>query len=236
MSKLLLSLILLLTVTACNPRQQNSVVVHGPAAHDLSSFKPAKNVVLLIGDGMGIVQISAALFSNDNYLFLEEFPVTGLQKPYSADNLITDSAAGATAMACGVKTYNGAIGVNEDSLPEQSLIEEAEAKGLATGVITTSTIVHATPAAFLAHQPNRKMFYEIALDICQSGADLLIGGGKKYFEQRADFDGRNLSKELSAKNYFVSDYFQTNFAELSLPTKKNLLYFTANDDPVPYSK
>ncbi|MDV7401352.1 alkaline phosphatase, partial [Arthrospira platensis SPKY1] len=107
--------------------------------------------------------------------FLEEFPVTGLQKPYSADNLITDSAAGATAMACGVKTYNGAIGVNEDSLPEQSLIEEAEAKGLATGVITTSTIVHATPAAFLAHQPNRKMFYEIALDICQSGADLLIG-------------------------------------------------------------
>ena len=236
MSKILLPLILLLAMTACNPRQQNSVVLHGPAATDPSSFQPAKNVVLMIGDGMGITQISAALFSNNNYLFLQEFPATGLQKTYAADNLITDSAAGATAMACGVKTNNGAIGVSEDSLPVQSLAEEAKSKGLATGVITTSTIVHATPAAFLAHQPRRNMYYEIALDICQSDADLLIGGGKKYFEQRADFDGRNLSKELSLKNYFVSDYFQSNLAELSLPSKKNLLYFTANDDPVPYSK
>jgi alkaline phosphatase len=196
---------------------------------------PPKNVILMIGDGMGINQVSAAMFSTDQPLALEQFPFVGIQKPYSASSLITDSAAGATAFACGVKTYNGAIGVDNDSMPVKSIIEEAGENGLSTGVITTSTLVHATPAAFLAHQPSRKMYEAIAIDILSSQADLLIGGGKKYFDQR-ETDLRNLYKELGDKNYQVSDYYKTKIESLDFSGRKKLAFFTANGDPVPVSK
>ena len=223
-----------LVLSACNQHRQGTVMAKS-LPQETPAFQPAKNVILLIGDGMGLTQISAALYSNDNKLNFEEFSFIGFQKSFSSDNLITDSAASATAFSCGVKTYNGAIGVNRDTLPVASIFEEAEANGMATGVITTSTIVHATPAAFLAHQPERKMYQEIALDISNSGADLLIGGGKKYFDKRT-IDSRNLYKELANKNYQVSDFFQTDFSELSYSADKKLAYFTANGDPVPFAK
>ncbi|MCB9282459.1 MAG: alkaline phosphatase [Lewinellaceae bacterium] len=210
-------------------------MVVNPPADPPETFHPAKNVILLIGDGMGLSQISAALYSNNNHLHIEQFSLIGLQKNFASDNLITDSAASATAMACGVKTYNGAIGVNQDTMPASSILEEAEAHGMATGVITTSTIVHATPAAFLAHQPERKMYQEIALDIARSGADLLIGGGKKYFNHRT-IDLLDLYEELEKKNYLVSDNYQTDFKDLQYSYDKNLAFFTSNDDPVPFSK
>lgn len=234
MPKIILPLFAFLLLGSCKQPQQGAV--QAPVVlPEISLINPPKNVILMIGDGMGISQISAAIFSSDTALAFEQFPVVGIHKPYSGSNLITDSAASATAMACGVKTNNGAIGVNQDSVPVTSLLEEAEGDGLATGVITTSTVVHATPAAFLAHQPSRKMFEEIALDLIDSGVDLLIGGGKKYFDQRSS-DYKNLSQELSKKNYHVSDYFQTNLEDLEPAPHKNLVYFTANGDPVPVSK
>ena len=130
-----------------------------------------KNIILLIGDGMGLGQITAGMIVNDNYTTLEEFDVVGLHKNYAYDNLVTDSAAGATAFACGVKTYNGAIGVDHDTIPVKTILEEAEEKGLATGLVATSTIVHATPASFIAHNQLRRNYEEIATDFLNTDID-----------------------------------------------------------------
>lgn len=234
MPKLFVFAFSLLLLGSCNPPPQSSALAQTFSPEPLIELPP-KNVILMIGDGMGINQVSAAMFSSDEPLALEQFPFVGIQKPYSSSSLITDSAAGATAMACGVKTYNGAIGVDKDSMPVKTLIEEAKELGLAAGVITTSTIVHATPAAFLAHQPSRKMYEKIALDILHSNVDLLIGGGKKYFAKR-ETDLRDLYSELSGQNYLVSDYFKSDFRDLDIPARKKLAFFTANGDPVPVSK
>ena len=95
--------------------------------------KKPKNIILMIGDGMGLSQITGGLYMNNNKLNLEEFSFVGLHKNYPADkDLITDSAAGATAFACGCKTYNAAIAVKVDSTPCKTILEMAEEHGLAT--------------------------------------------------------------------------------------------------------
>ncbi len=196
------------------------------------SFKKPKNIILMIGDGMGLTQITAGMYRHQNKLNLEHFKVIGLHKSYASNSLITDSAAGATAFACGVKTYNGAIGVDADTIPQKTLLEEAEEKGLATGLVSTSTIVHATPASFISHVPSRKMYEAIAADFLKTEIDLFIGGGKKYFDRR-ESDDRNLYQELEQKGYAVSDYFKEDFFKLSVSAKQNFVYFTADGDPLP---
>jgi alkaline phosphatase len=191
----------------------------------------AKNVILLIGDGMGLSHITAAMYANNNHLALEHFPVVGLHKPPSADNLITDSAAGATAFACGVKTYNGAVGLTADSLPCYTILEEARDRGYATGLVATATIVHATPAAFAAHQPLRGMYEHIALDFAEAEVDLLIGGGKRYFDRR-DWDSRDLYAELQKKGYLVSDYLGADLTSITINGRKKFAYFTADKHPL----
>ncbi|MEM1217706.1 MAG: alkaline phosphatase [Bacteroidota bacterium] len=221
-------LTLFLFLSACNQPQQVTVSQPEPIPE---TFKPAKNIILMIGDGMGITQITAGLYSNENRLNLERFPVVGLHKSYSSNNLITDSAAGATAFSCGEKTYNGAIGVGPDSLALPTILEEAEAKNLATGLIATSTIVHATPASFIAHQVSRKMYPEIAADFLNTEIDLLIGGGLKYFTQRED--DRNLVSELSQKGYNTGTYFDRELNEMPVDSSLNFAYWTSNNDPLP---
>lgn len=139
------------------------------------------NIILLIGDGMGLAQISAASFINGG-LCLDLFTFLGLIKTSSGDDYITDSAAGATAYSAGVKTYNGAVAVGMDSMPVKTILEMAEAKGLSTGLVATCSITHATPASFFAHQKNREMHTEIANDIYGQNIDVIIGGGKPYFD------------------------------------------------------
>ena len=194
-----------------------------------------KNIILMIGDGMGISQISAGMYASGKKLSLERFPVIGLHKCYATNDLITDSAAGATAFACGVKTYNGAIGVGPDTSRLSSILEEAESRGLATGLVATSTIVHATPASFIAHQSSRKLYEEIASDFLETEIDFFVGGGKKYFDRRSK-DDRNLYQELEAKGYVVSDYFKEPFPESQLDYSRNFAYFTSDDQPLSYSK
>lgn len=191
-----------------------------------------KNIILMVGDGMGLSQISAALYTNKNRLNLEYFPVVGFHKSYAANDLITDSAAGATAFACGIKTYNNAIGVTQDTTPCYSILEEAEDRGLATGLVATATIVHATPAAFIAHQTLRVQYEEIAADMLDVEVDLLIGGGKKYFDRR-ERDERDLIKELRGKDYYVYDYMDRHLNQVPFNPKNNLVYFTADKHPVP---
>lgn len=184
---------------------------------------------------MGLTQFSAALYSSSNKLALESFPVIGFHKSYSADNLVTDSAAGATAFACGQKTYNGAIGINADSVECQTILEEAESLGLATGLIATSSIVHATPASFAAHQKMRIFYEEIAVDLCDSGVDLFIGGGKRYFNRR-NSDNRDLVAELKYKNYLVKDFINGSLQGAKLNPAMNFAFFTADNQPLPVNQ
>lgn len=196
----------------------------------------AKNVILLIGDGMGLTQVSVGLYSNMNKLSIEQFKVIGLHKSYSEDNLITDSAAGAVAFACGIKTYNGAIGVNKDTASVPNLVEEAEHKGKATGLVVTSILQHATPAAFVAHQKHRDMYEAITLDFLKLDIDFLVGGGKKYFNQRKS-DQRNVIAEMEQKGYKVLDLSQgVQFREVSDRPAGKKLIFTTEDSPLKVSE
>ena len=193
---------------------------------------PPKNVVLMIGDGMGLTQISAAMYSNGNKIVFEKFPVIGFHKSHAYDKLITDSAAGATAFACGLKTYYNAIGVDKDTVPCKTILETAEDNGYATGIVVTSTLVHATPACFYAHQKLRTSYEEIAADLIDHDIDFLIGGGKRYFDRR-ESDNRDLYRELREKGYIVGNYFDHALGQMPANAKKNFAYFTADTDPVP---
>ena len=160
-----------------------------------------RNVIFMIGDGMGLAQAYAGMVANGNKLALERCKYIGLSKTYSASNFTTDSGAGGTALACGIKTKNYMVGMNPDSVAVQSILELAEKNQLATGIVVSCALTHATPASFIAHQINRNMYEEIAADYLGTDIDVFIGGGRKYFEQRSD--NRNLTEELKIRNYQV---------------------------------
>lgn len=193
-----------------------------------------KNIILMIGDGMGLSQISAGLYSNGNKIAFEAFNHIGLHKSYSADDLITDSAAGATAFSCGQKTYNGAIAVDINKKPITTILQEAETKGLKTGLVSTSTIVHATPASFIAHNESRKNYEAIALDFLKTDVDIFIGGGSNYFKKRKD--DRNLYDDLKANGYTVSDYFEKELEEMDFSNAEKVAYLTSASDPLKASQ
>ena len=169
---------------------------------DPNPRKP-KNIILLIGDGMGLAQVYAGMVANGDALNIERFKYIGFHKSYSFDNIITDSAAGATAFSCGEKSYNGAIGVGPDSLAIETILESAEKKGLATGLVATSSITHATPACFIAHQKSRALDENIAADFLKTDIDVFIGGGKDFFEKRSD--SVNLLNKLKANGYGIAN-------------------------------
>ena len=150
-----------------------------------SADKP-KNIILFIGDGMGVPHLQASMTVSSQPLNLERFPYSGLSKTHSADSYITDSGAAGTAIACGVKTNNGMIGVRPDGTPVSSITEIAKRNGLAAGVISTSAITHATPASFVAHNSGRGNYEEIAADFLNGTIDLFIGGGENHFRKRKD--------------------------------------------------
>lgn len=218
----------ILLFSACTPKNADLLVGPKPG-------KKAKNVILMIGDGMGLTQISAGLYSNNNKLYLEQFTDIGLHKSYASNNLITDSAAGATAFASGVKTYNGAIGVDPDTNSLVTILEEAEARGMATGMAATSTIVHATPASFISHVKSRQMYEEIAAQFLDTEVDYFVGGGKKYFDQR-EKDDRNILKELEGKGYMVSHFKEKAFSQTVIDPSKNFAYLTSEADPAKVSE
>lgn len=163
--------------------------------------KKPKNIILMIGDGMGVSQVFAGITANGGSLFLDNFKHIGFAKTHSADNFITDSGAGGTAISTGKKTYNGAIGVDVDKNPIKTILEEAEEKGIHTGLVSTSAITHATPASFIAHQESRSSYEDIAADFMKIDIEVFIGGGFDHFVKRKD--GRNLVNELKTKGYTV---------------------------------
>jgi len=189
--------------------------------------KQPKNIILMIGDGMGLAQVYSAMTANGGHLFLENFKNIGFSKTYSSDNYITDSAAGGTALSAGIKTYNGAIGVDPDKQPVPNIREMAEKKGLKTGLVSTSAITHATPASFIAHASSRNSYEDIAADFLKTNIDVFIGGGIKNFEDRKD--GKNLSKELKDKGYQVL----YNIEDIQKIKSGKLAGFTAQEHDAP---
>lgn len=169
--------------------------------HKKKTVQKPKNIILMIGDGMGLAQICAGMVANGGYLHLQRMKHIGFSRTSSADDYITDSAAGATAISTGKKTYNGAIGLGPDSAALKTILEYAEEQKLATGMVVTCPITHATPASFIAHQKSRKMDEAIASDFLKTDIDVFFGWGRQYFDQRSD--GRNLLTELESKGYQV---------------------------------
>ncbi len=161
----------------------------------------AKNIILFIGDGMGVSQVYAGMTISPLPFNLERFPFSGFSKTYSANSYITDSGAGGTAIACGEKTNNGMIGVGPDSTILVSILELAHKNGLATGVVSTSAVTHATPASFVSHNPDRGNYEEIAEDFLDGTVDLFIGGGEDHFRTRKD--SKDLTLELKEQGFDV---------------------------------
>lgn len=147
----------------------------------------AKNVIVMIGDGMGPAQVYSLILTNQEKTAFERFPYSGFSITTSASHKTTDSAAGGTAIAIGKKTNNGMVGMDPDSIPVPSMLELFAQKGKKTGVVVTCSVTHATPADFIAHNITRKDNEGIALEISEKeGLDVLFGGGRKYFTERAD--------------------------------------------------
>ncbi|MDX1461610.1 MAG: alkaline phosphatase [Marinirhabdus sp.] len=184
-----------------------------------------KNIILLIGDGMGLSEISSSLYFNENPSNFLRFNTVGLSMTSSSKELITDSAAGATAFASGIKTYNGAIGVNEKMEPAETIVEHISKNNIATGLVATSSVVHATPAAFYAHQESRRMYDEIAEDLVKSDIDFFAGGGLQYFQNRKD--GKQLLKALQDRNFDVS----TEALPTKISEKKQAILLAPNGMP-----
>ena len=172
---------------------------------------PVRNVVLLIGDGMGVSQVTAASIragGADGRLYMERMPVVGLAKTHSAGELVTDSAAAATALATGRKTNNGKVSVAPNGKKLLTILEAAARKGMATGLVVTSSITHATPAAFAAHVNSRSDEAEIAAQILNDKVTVLLGGGRSFFLPKSEpgsarNDARNLLAEAKKAGYSV---------------------------------
>lgn len=189
-----------------------------------------KNVILVIGDGMGLAHVGLAMHATKKPLVLEQFPVIGLQKTHSLTHLITDSGASATAMSCGEKTYNSAIGMKRDTTPCANLMELAHSAGKKTGIVVTSSLVHATPASFVAHQKFRGFREAIASDYLMSNIDYVVGGGLMYFIDRFT-DDRNLWDEFEEKGYMVADEEHMSFKHFMKLFPEKIVYFTALMEP-----
>ncbi len=171
-----------------------------------ASNSKAKNVILLIGDGMGPNQVALARFSTggpDYRLSFENFPVTGIVYNHSAESLYTDSAASATSWATGVKTINRYLAIDADKKFLPTIPELLNTKGYNSGLVATSSITHATPAAFYAHIDNRYKEKQIAKMLLDSDIDIALGGGQEFFNvtPTADspfmiYDKKLLDKDL----------------------------------------
>ncbi|UXH43600.1 alkaline phosphatase [Rossellomorea vietnamensis] len=171
----------------------------------------AKNVIFMIGDGMGVPYTTALRYMNDNPDTMEmektafDPYLVGLQTTYPEDEKenVTDSAAAATAMSGGVKTYNNAIAVDNDKSDVKTVLEQAKENNMSTGIVSTSEITHATPASYGAHEESRKSEDAIANDYYDEmingkhKIDVMLGGGTDFFER----DDRNIAEQFKKDGY-----------------------------------
>jgi len=185
-----------------------------------------KNIIMIIGDGMGPAYTSAYRYYHDDPKTKKiedtvfDRTLVGMSSTYPArvSGYVTDSAAGATALATGYKTYNGAIALTTDKKPVETVLERAKKLGKSIGVVVTSQVNHATPAGYLAHNESRRNYNQIADSYVDNGwkTDILLGGGWQYFIRK----DRNLVTELKAKGV---DYIDSYEQLANLPSNKSVL-------------
>lgn len=232
----------------------------------------ARNVILFVGDGMGISTITAARIlegqrrgesGEENSLAFERLPYLALSKTYSANQQTSDSAPTMTAMVTGIKSNDGAISVNERAVRNDyrtvaankamTIFEQAEQIGLATGVVTTARLTHATPAACYAHSPDRDWeadsdlptdayaagFPDIARQLLEfpygDGLEVALGGGRTKFLPRTEKDpedtgrrgerrdGRNLAAEWASRTKSAYVWNKAQFDAIDPREMKHLL-------------
>ncbi len=152
--------------------------------YPLMPDRQIRRIILFIGDGMGLSHLTAARIHSvgpDGRLHIERMPVTGLVAIHATDDLITDSAASATALSTGVKTTNTSIGVDADGKSRLTILEAARDAGLSTGLVTTTQLTDATPAAFAAHVATRAMKADIASQLIVARVNVLFGEGEYFY-------------------------------------------------------
>ena len=178
-------------------------------SYPLVTGKKVRNVILLIGDGMGLNQVTFARLKAVGptwRLHTERMPIVAFVSAYSVNNLVTDSAAAATALATGFKTENGVIGQLIDGREVLTILEAAKQRGMATGLVATYAITNATPACFAAHVKSRDFQTKIAEQLLENKVNILLGGGKRYFLPQSApgssrTDDRDMIKEAIAAGY-----------------------------------
>lgn len=191
-----------------------------------------KNIILLIGDGMSYPQITATKYAHGD-LTMTTMPYSGTLYTYSADGKVTDSAAGATALAAGYKTNNGMLGVLPNgSTQVESIAHYASELGKTTALLATSRITHATPAAFAIHHEDRGDEFIIAEKFVDSGIDIIMGAGSDYFLPESEGgtrpDNRNLISEMEGKGYIYIDSSEE-LSELSSGQNKIVAFLEGKD-------
>lgn len=162
-----------------------------------------KNVILLIGDGMGLAQSYAAYLANDKSLSMYTMPYTGLSITSCADREVTDSGAGGTAIATGHKANYKAIGLDKNNISHPSLLKIAKQYGKSTAIVCSCDLTHATPAAFVANVKNRDLQEQIALSYLEEYCDIALGGGAERFTSKGRKDKLNLIDSLAKRGYAV---------------------------------
>ena len=182
-----ITMLALLFATSCN--------------NNVAEKPQVKNVIYLIGDGMGFGAVSSLLLSEDSVTGFEQAPVIGLSETCSANNYVTDSPAGGTALACGIRTKNGYLGVDPEGKPLTNILRKAQAMGKRSGIVVNTVLTEATPAAFYAGVTSRSMSFDIAKQFTESGVDVAIGAGLEPFIKRPD--SLDLTATLINKGYDV---------------------------------
>ena len=169
----------------------------------LSEEKP-QNVILIIGDGMGVPQVYASVVAErgNNSAFLR-FPYSGFSRTYSRNKYRTDSAAGGTALTTGHKVDNKHVNWGPDSARYNTIFDDAKKYGMSTGFVVTSSVLDATPASTYGHVPYRKMFDTLSLQMAQCEHSVMIGGGRKFFLPANRKDGLAPLDTLAKRGYTV---------------------------------
>jgi alkaline phosphatase len=184
-------------------------------------------VILIVADGAGVAHWSLAVLADSN-LAIGRMGTVGLVDTRGSDHVVTGSAPGATALSTGVRTFMGAIAVGPDSAPHETVLEAAAARGMATGLITTTFIVDATPASFAAHVPSRGQLAEIASQMGEAGVNVMMGGGRLAFLPTWRPDSVDLLGQLQQRYSYVET--AEDLQQLDTDTVTSLLGLFAERD------
>ncbi len=209
-----LLVIILFFISACDSIKTETIEIGSKETQhlkikDFPGSLKAKNVILVVGDGTGLNQITAsrlAIGGPDHKLSIDQLPHQGISLTHSFDDIYTDSAAAATAWATGFKTKNKYLSINAEKKKLKTILEMLDSKGYLSGIVATSSVTHATPAAFYSHIDSRYKEIEIANQLVNSSVNISLGGGQEFFDLDELKKTHHLltNKESLKKNFITS--------------------------------